>query len=288
MSITPCILYRRGMDDTRIAFIGAGNMAGSLIGGLIADGWNPARIRAADPDAGQRERLAARFGIATTPDNIQAIDDAEIIVLAVKPQAVEAVARELAPAIESKPVLVISIAAGIREQDLRRWLGHGTAIVRSMPNTPALVLSGATALFANTAVSEEQRDAAESILRAVGLTIWIEDEDLMDAVTALSGSGPAYFFLFMEALQDAGRELGLPDETARLLTLQTAFGAAKMALESPDDAAALRRLVTSPGGTTERAIASFQENNFTAMVSKALAAAAERARELAREYGHRS
>ncbi len=276
------------MTDMTLAFIGGGNMAGSLIGGLIADGWDPARIRAADPDEGQRERLAARFGISTSNDNMQAIAGADIIVLAVKPQAVELVAQQLAPAIECRTTLVLSIAAGIREQDLRSWLGPDTAIVRSMPNTPALVLSGATALFANAAVSAEQRDAAESILRAVGLTLWIEDEDLMDAVTALSGSGPAYFFLFMECLQQAGIELGLPEKTARLLTLQTAFGAAKMALESRDDAAALRRLVTSPGGTTERAIATFRDNDLAGTVSKALAAAAERSRELASEFGHRS
>lgn len=276
------------MTDTTLAFIGGGNMAGSLIGGLIADGWEPAKITAADPDEHQRERLAARFGISTTTDNIQAAAGADIIVLAVKPQAMETVARKLAPAIECRTVLVISIAAGIRETSLRNWLGPDTAIVRSMPNTPALVQSGATALYANNAVSEQQHDAAESILRAAGLTIWIEDEELMDAVTALSGSGPAYFFLFMEALQEAGCELGLPEETARLLTLQTAFGAAKMALESPEGAATLRRRVTSPGGTTERAITTFQENGLATLVGKALKAAAVRSRELAEEFGQHS
>jgi pyrroline-5-carboxylate reductase len=285
LSITARILYRQNMTDTTLAFIGGGNMAGSLIGGLIADGWNPAKITVADPDENQRERLAVRFGIATTPDNVQAVAGADIIVLAVKPQAMEAVARKLAQAIECHTVLVISIAAGIRESTLRDWLGPDTAIVRSMPNTPALVQSSATALYANKAVSAQQHDAAESILRAVGLTIWIEDEELMDAVTALSGSGPAYFFLFMEALQQAGCELGLPEETARLLTLQTAFGAAKMALESPEDAATLRRRVTSPGGTTERAITTFQENGLATLISKALKAAALRSRELAEEFG---
>ncbi len=288
MSITARILYRRNMTDMTLAFIGGGNMAGSLIGGLIADGWNPAKITVADPDERQLERLAARFGITTTTDNDTAAAAAEIIVLAVKPQAVENVARELAGTVAQRRALVVSIAAGIREADLRGWIGADTAIVRSMPNTPALVQSGATALYANSAVSEQQRDAAESILRAVGLTIWVDDEAQMDAVTALSGSGPAYFFLFMEALQQAGCELGLPEETARLLTLQTAFGAAKMALESPEDAATLRRRVTSPGGTTERAILTFQENGLAALVSKALKAAAIRSRELAQEFGHRS
>ncbi len=276
------------MTDMTLTFIGGGNMAGSLIGGLIADGWNPAKITVADPDERQLERLAARFGIATTTDNDKAAAAAEIIVLAVKPQAVENVARELAGTVAQRRALVVSIAAGIREADLRGWIGADTAIVRGMPNTPALVQSGATALYANSAVSEQQRDAAESILRAVGLTIWVDDEAQMDAVTALSGSGPAYFFLFMEALQQAGCELGLPEETARLLTLQTAFGAAKMALESPEDAATLRRRVTSPGGTTERAILTFQENGLAALVSKALKAAAIRSRELAQEFGHRS
>jgi pyrroline-5-carboxylate reductase len=276
------------MTDMTLAFIGGGNMAGSLIGGLIADGWDPAKITVADPDERQRERLAACFGISTTTDNVLAVAGADIIVLAVKPHAMEAVARELGPAIEARTVLVISIAAGIQETNLRNWIGPDAAIVRSMPNTPALVQSGATALYANSAVSDQQHDAAESILRAVGLTIWVENEELMDAVTALSGSGPAYFFLFMEALQEAGCELGLPEETARLLTLQTAFGAAKMALESPEDAATLRRRVTSPGGTTERAITTFQENGLAALVSKALKAAAERSRELAQEFGHRS
>ena len=183
---------------------------------------------------------------------------------------------------------MISIAAGIREATLRDWLGAGAAIVRTMPNTPAMVQSGATALYANPAVTDEQRSIAESILRAVGIAIWVDDESLMDAVTALSGSGPAYFFLFMEALQTAGCELGLPPETARLLTLQTAFGAAKMALESTEDAATLRQRVTSPGGTTERAIAVLQDGGFEALVGKALQAAATRSRELADEFGSNS
>jgi pyrroline-5-carboxylate reductase len=154
-----------------------------------------------------------------------------------------------------------------------------------MPNTPALVQSGATALYANAYTSEPQRDIAESILRAVGVAIWIDDEALMDAVTALSGSGPAYFFLFMEAMQTAGRELGLPEKTARLLTLQTAFGAAKMALESSEDIATLRQHVTSPGGTTERAIRSFQDGGLETLVRKAMQAAAERSGELGVELG---
>jgi pyrroline-5-carboxylate reductase len=273
------------MNNTTLAFIGGGNMASSLVGGLIADGWDPASIRVADTSAQQLERLSQRFPVTTTTDNRAAIAQADVIVLAVKPQSMQAVAQQLADDINQQQALVISIAAGIRESTLRTWLGADTAIVRTMPNTPAMVQSGATALFANPAVNEEQRSIAESILRAVGVAIWVDDEALMDAVTALSGSGPAYFFLFMEALQKAGCELGLPARTAHLLTLQTAFGAAKMALESTEDAATLRRRVTSPGGTTERAISVLQDGGFEALVSKALQSAAARSRELADQFG---
>jgi len=276
------------MTDSRLAFIGGGNMTRSLVGGLIADGWDPGRIRVADPDPQQTDRLAQRFSVTTTQDNHTALEQADAVVLAVKPQVIKPVVGELAAAIAAQRPLVISIAAGIRATALRGWLGKDTAIVRTMPNTPALVQSGATALFANPAVSEEQRNLAESVLRAVGLTIWIDDEDLMDAVTALSGSGPAYFFLFMEALQDAGTDLGLPVETARLLTLQTAFGAAKMALESTEDAATLRQRVTSPGGTTERALDYLRQHGFEETVLGALRAATERSRELAAEFGEES
>jgi pyrroline-5-carboxylate reductase len=275
------------MIETTLAFIGGGNMTGSLVGGLIADGWKPARIHVADPDPQQTKRLARRFSVATTVNNPEAVDSADAVILAVKPQVIRGVAEELAPIIARDHPLVISIAAGIRETSLREWLGEEAAIVRAMPNTPALVQSGATALFANPAVSENQRNLAESILRAVGLVVWVDDEGMMDVVTALSGSGPAYFFLLMEALTSAGNRLGLPQDTARLLALQTAFGAAKMALESADDAAQLRRRVTSPGGTTERAIGEFQKNNFEGIVLQALQAAADRSRELATEFGRR-
>ncbi|MDH5469601.1 MAG: pyrroline-5-carboxylate reductase [Gammaproteobacteria bacterium] len=273
------------MNDPFLTFIGGGNMAGSLVGGLISDGWDPARIRVADADPGQRERMAARHQVATSPDNAAAVSDADVVVLAVKPQVLQDVAGDLSAALAQQRPLVISIAAGIREATLRSWLGENTAIVRAMPNTPALVQSGATALYANTRVTDQQRSLAESILRAVGLVIWVEDEDLMDAVTALSGSGPAYFFLFMEAMQAAGMELGLPADTARLLTLQTAFGAARMALESPEDAGTLRRHVTSPGGTTEAAINILQQGELQDLVRRALQGAAERSKELAGEFG---
>ncbi len=205
--------------------------------------------------------------------------------LAVKPQVIRTVASEISAAVQARHPLIISIAAGIRSADLDRWLGGNTAVVRCMPNTPALVQSGATALIANARVSDEQRNLAESILRAVGLTLWLDDEQLMDAVTALSGSGPAYFFLIMEALQAAGVQLGLPEQTAQLLTLQTAFGAAKMALESDEDAATLRRRVTSPGGTTERALQTLENGGLRELIARALTAARDRSRELADQLG---
>ena len=273
------------MTEATLAFIGGGNMAASLVGGLIADGWNPANIRIADTDTNRLDQLSERFSVATMSDNCAAVAHADAIVLAVKPGIIKPVSQELAALVEDQGSLVISIAAGIREASLRHWLGEQTAIVRTMPNTPALVQSGATALYANPNTSEEQRNIAESILRAVGVAIWVDDEALMDAVTALSGSGPAYFFLFMEAMQTVGCELGLPKKTARLLTLQTAFGAAKMALESSEGVSTLRERVTSPGGTTERAIKSFQDDHLEALVRTALQAAAERSRELGIELG---
>lgn len=274
------------MTQPILSFIGGGNMARSLIGGLIADGWPAERIRVADSNPEIVAQLADRFHVATGTDNRTAAAGADVIVLAVKPQVMRDVAGEIAATAQAQRPLVISIAAGIRSADLERWLGGDTAIVRCMPNTPALVQSGATALVANARVSAERRDLAESVLRAVGLTLWLDDESLMDAVTALSGSGPAYFFLVMEAMQAAGMQLGLPEQAARLLTLQTAFGAAKMALESDEDAAALRRRVTSPGGTTERAIQTFEDGQLRELIARALTAARDRARELAEQLGH--
>ena len=276
------------MNDTILSFIGGGNMAGSLIAGLIADDWNPGSIRVSDTDPRQLERLVQRFPIETSSDNAHVVAGADVVVLAVKPQVMEGVASALASNISRVQPLVISIAAGIPETALRQWLGDKTAIVRCMPNTPAMVQSGATAMYANPFVTDEQRSIAESILRAVGIVIWVDDEAMMDAVTALSGSGPAYIFLFIEALQSAGQELGLAEETAYLLALQTVFGAAKMALESQEDATTLRQRVTSPGGTTERAINTFHEGGFEKLVSKALHAAAQRSRELAEEFGSKA
>ncbi|MEA3242014.1 MAG: pyrroline-5-carboxylate reductase [Pseudomonadota bacterium] len=273
------------MKTTRLTFIGAGNMARSLIGGLVADGWDPACISVSDPYTEQLSALSSRFQVNTDTNNHTVTEDAEVVVLAVKPQVIRDVALDLADLIQKQRPLLISIAAGIRATDLQRWLGGSCALVRCMPNTPALVQSSATALWHNENVTEEQTDLAETILRAVGLALWVESEDLMDTVTALSGSGPAYFLLVMEALQEAGQVLGLPEKTAKLLSLQTAFGAAKMALESSEDAAILRQRVTSPGGTTEKALEILENGGLRALFSDALNAARERSRELADQFG---
>jgi pyrroline-5-carboxylate reductase len=273
------------MKKTRLAFIGAGNMARSLIGGLIADGWDAARISVSDPDETQLASLRSRFPVHTQSGNHELAETSEALVLAVKPQVIREVAQELAEAVQTHRPLVISIAAGVRAADLQRWLGGDCALVRCMPNTPALVQSGATALFATGSVDNKQKDVAESIMRAVGLALWIESEDLMDTVTALSGSGPAYFLLVMEALQEAGEALGLECRTAHLLALQTAFGAAKMALESNEDVTTLRHQVTSPGGTTERALAVLEDGGLRELFNQALTAARDRSREIAEQLG---
>jgi len=270
---------------TQIVFIGAGNMASALIGGLIADGVAPERITATDPSSSQREALQAATDIRTQQRNVAAVAQADIVVFAVKPQVLREVALELADAIRARRPLVISIAAGVRSDSLCEWLGDAVALVRTMPNTPALVQSGASVLYATAQVTEAQREQAESLMRAVGLTQWVDEEALMDSVTALSGSGPAYLFLVMEALEAAGRELGLPAETARLLTLQTAFGAARMALESAEPPDVLRAQVTSPGGTTEQAVKALEDGGIHALFLNALTAARDRSIELSKDLG---
>lgn len=268
-----------------ITFIGGGNMAASMIGGLLADGCPPAQITVAEPDHDKLAQLRQTFGINTRSDNNQAIAAAQIVVLAVKPQIMQPVCRALTATVQKTAPLLISVAAGIRSDDINRWLGGDCAIVRCMPNTPALLRCGATGLFANMRVTAQQRDHAEHILRAAGITLWVKEEKMLDAVTAVSGSGPAYFFLLMEAMTAAGESLGLDHDTAKKLTLQTALGAARMASESDVDAATLRARVTSKGGTTEAAIRTFQENGFEQLVLRALSAAQHRATELADTLG---
>ncbi len=279
------MLREAKVEHCQIGFIGAGNMAGSLIGGLVADGYPSRRIHVTDVDTDKLERLQQRFGVRVHPDNETLARTCELVVLAVKPQQMCRLAREIAAAVQERRPLIVSIAAGIRETDLERWLGGEAAIVRAMPNTPALVQSGATGLHANARVSARQRDQAESLLRAVGVTVWVDREEQLDAVTAVSGSGPAYFFLLMEAMQKAGIELGLPPETTRLLVEQTALGAAKLALEADADPGELRRRVTSPGGTTERAIALLSEAGFEDLILRALRAACLRSQELSKQLG---
>lgn len=273
------------MQNSKISFIGGGNMASSIISGLLQASVAASNIRVADSS---NEPLAAQYNVACYTDNLSVLEQADVVILAVKPQILPEVARALAPAIngEDSP-LFISIVAGIQVKDMARWLGANNhlSIIRVMPNTPALVKSGASALFAGPYVSNSQRDLAESILRAVGLTLWLENEDDLDIVTALSGSGPAYFFLLMEVLEKAGVGLGLSQETARLLTLQTAFGAAKMALESSEDAATLRMRVMSKGGTTEQALNVLHEGGLQELFDKALQMAQLRAALIAKEFG---
>ena len=272
------------MESTRITFIGGGNMARSLVGGLIADGVPPARLCVAEPDAARRAALQRDFGIEVQADNAAAAAQAGVVVLAVKPQVMQEAARSVASAVAAQGALAISIAAGIRTAELARWLGAGVAVVRAMPNTPALLGCGATALYAGAGVTPEQHELAESILRAVGSVSWVEQEAQMDTVTALSGSGPAYFFLLIEAMAEAATELGLQEEMARLLAVETALGAARMALESDEPVDALRRRVTSPGGTTEAALQALEAGDFRTLVATALRRAEARSRELADRF----
>jgi pyrroline-5-carboxylate reductase len=270
---------------TRIAFIGGGNMSRSLISGLIADGHDPSALSVSDPIPEIRTRLAEQFQVKTATTNREAIVDAEVIVLAVKPQVAASVCRALAQDLPRPAPLIISVMAGITETAIRGWLGEGITVVRSMPNTPVLVQSGAIGLYATASASEEQRNLAEEILRAGGLTRWVDDEAELDTVTALSGSGPAYFFLLMEALEAAAVREGLDADGARLLSIQTALGAARMAVESEDSPGRLRERVTSPGGTTEAALSVFADGGFPDLVARAVSAARKRAGELSELYG---
>ncbi|HEX4854419.1 pyrroline-5-carboxylate reductase [Arenimonas sp.] len=269
------------MNPHAIAFIGGGNMARSLIGGLLKTGRAADSLRVAEPVSGLRESLAADFGVRVDAAGPEAADGAGTWVLAVKPQVMREVCEGLATLAQVQRPLVVSIAAGIPTARIDQWLGGGQAVVRAMPNTPALLGAGATGLFANAAVGAAQRAEAEALMQAAGLTAWIPDEALMDAVTAVSGSGPAYVFLLAEAMQAAGEAQGLAPDTARTLVLQTLLGAARMLSESGEPAAVLRQRVTSPGGTTQAAVESFEANGFREVVAQAIAAATERGRQLA-------
>jgi len=273
-----------------IGFIGGGNMASSLIGGLINAGYSASDITVSEPDPARRDSLSTEFGIHTCAENNDVLNS-QIIILAVKPQLLKMVCQQLEPA--DTDALYVSIAAGIKSTDIDRWLHDGTelprdqslAIVRCMPNTPSLLQCGASGLYANERVSDTQREQAQSILEAVGIVSWVETETQLNAVTAVSGSGPAYYFLMMEAMQQAGQKLGLSEDVSRQLVLQTALGAARMAIENAISPAELRKMVTSKGGTTEQAILSFQSAGFEKIVEQALQAANDRSISLADELG---
>jgi pyrroline-5-carboxylate reductase len=267
-----------------LGFIGGGNMARSLVGGLIARGLAPSQVIVSDPVAAQRESLASQLKVRATDDNLEVARVADVIVLAVKPQALRNVAVALAPALRERKPLVISVAAGIRASDLQRWLG-GIPVVRSMPNTPALKGCGVTGLFATADVPQDNRNLAESILSAVGPALWVNEESQMDAVTAVSGSGPAYFFLLIEMMEAAGVKLGLNADVARRLAIETAYGAGQMAHVATESPATLREQVTSKGGTTEAALKSLEAADVRKIFNAAIAAAAHRSAEMAEQLG---
>jgi len=273
------------MQNLTIAFIGSGNMSRSLIGGLIANGVKPEQLFATDPDNEQREAISRQFNITALTSNDEAVAKADVILLAVKPQVMHSVVSGIANSIKGTSKLIISIAAGVTLNSIIEWLDEPAAIVRVMPNTPALIQAGAAALYANEHTSEEQKNTAEAMMRSVGTAIWLDNEGQMDAVTALSGSGPAYFFYFMEAMEKAAIEMGLSEEHARLLTIETAVGASKMALLSSSDPAELRQQVTSPGGTTEQALNTFIDGKMDELVKKAMEAAKQRSIELSQSFG---
>ena len=270
----------------KIAFIGCGNMAQSLIGGLIANGTDGCDIIVADPNEAVVKSAANKWNLTIARDNRDAVARAEVVVLAVKPQQMKPVLTDMADVLSQQ--LLVSIAAGLLTRDMLSWAGAAQkdiAIVRCMPNTPALIQCGATGLFAESGVTTDQRNTAESILSAVGTTAWVDEESQLDAITALSGSGPAYFFLMIEAMTEAAKELGLNHDLALNFATRTALGAARMTDEGDVDPARLRKNVTSPAGTTEAALNSFNDDNFKKIVLKAMRAADKRARQLGNELG---
>jgi len=272
------------MFSAPIALIGGGNMARSLIGGLCAAGIAPTSIQVADPNPACRAGLMRDFGVAVFADAITAVTGADVWVLAVKPQVMQGVCQSLAEAAQAAHPLVVSIAAGITSAQLDRWLGGDQAVVRTMPNTPALLGAGVTGLFANPRVNAAGCERADALLGAVGPTVWVDDEALMDAITATSGSGPAYVFLLAEAMQAAAVAEGLSEQAARQLVCQTVLGAARMLVESSADAGELRHQVTSPGGTTQAAVDTFEAGGFRALVTAAIHAARIRGGELSRSH----
>ena len=270
------------------AFIGGGNMGGALIRGLIAKGLPAERISVGEAIQARRIALADELGVHVSADNREIVEGADLVVLAVKPQDMATTVRVLAPGLARRRPLVLSIAAGIRVADIQGWCGPGIAVVRAMPNRPALNNAGASALYAPAGLTPEQRKLAEDALAAVGTAVWVNEEDALDVVTALSGSGPAYFFLLAELMTDAAVNLGLARESAQELAIQTLFGSGRMARDSDGELARLRAEVTSKGGTTEAALRVFDSSNLRGIVAAALQAATDRGRELAQAFGSKT
>ena len=271
-------------NSTTIGFIGAGNMAYAIISGLINKGTNANQIKISDTNDELLSLRKQEFNLEVFTDNTQLVANCDVLVLAVKPQVLFAVCDAIKDHLKSN-TLIVSIAAGVKSHDINRWLGGNQSIVRSMPNTPALLNQGVTGLFANDATTQIQKDLAQNILDAVGESLWVDNETLLDAVTALSGSGPAYFFLMIDSMSKAGVALGLDKETAQKLSIKTALGSAIMADQSEDSPRELRAKVTSPNGTTQAAIESFQDQDFDVIVSHAMRAAFDRANELGVKLG---
>ena len=271
-------------NKTVIGFIGAGNMAYALIKGLLNNGFDANQINISDTNEELLQSRESELEVTTYSDNTSLLSNSDIIFFAVKPQVLSSVCLELKGVVKSKH-LFVSIVAGIRSSDINRWLGGNFALIRTMPNTPALFQTGVTGLFANELVNNEQKSLVSSILSSVGECFWVDEEKLIDAITAISGSGPAYFFLLMQSMTQAGMALGLDEETANSLSIQTAYGASLMANKTGKDSRTLRAEVTSPNGTTQSAIESFQDQNFEGIVANATRAAYDRARELSNELG---
>ena len=273
------------MNEKKIGFIGGGNMAQSLIGGLINSGISPENISVAEPLPSLRTKLKSKFGVKVSAKNSDIAGAVTLLVLAVKPQIMQEVISSIKNTVALKPVLVISVAAGINIQSIETWFGGRPAVVRVMPNTPALIGAGISGLFANSQVTLDDRENAEQVMRAVGNIVWLQSEGHLNLVTAVSGSGPAYFFYLMEAIERVAVSEGLDPTTARTLTVETAIGAGRLALASSDSLAVLREQVTSPGGTTEAAINSLDESRVSQSVGKAVNAAKKRSEELSQLLG---
>ena len=270
---------------SNVTFIGAGNMASAIFGGMVHSGYPADAITATATRDATLAPLAERLGIHTTTDNLAAIEHADVVVLSVKPQIMRQVCETLRESVQKRRPLIVSVAAGLSAETLEQWLGGGLAVVRCMPNTPSLVGAGASGLYANPRVSDEQRDLVGELMASVGIVEWVEDEALLEAVTAVSGSAPAYFFLMFEAMEEAAVKLGLSAESARRLAMQTAYGAASMAMQSDRDPGELKRNVMSPGGTTERAIEYLEQAGLRQALDGAMQACAKRAQEMSAELG---